>query len=75
MTGVNLQSELGVQPYYPWFDWLRLVLALLVVSSHEGILNGFREAGNFGVQVFFALSGWLIGGFLLDRGPADLPRL
>ncbi len=32
------------------------------------------RAGNLAVNVFFALSGWLIGGMLLRMAPRDLPR-
>jgi peptidoglycan/LPS O-acetylase OafA/YrhL len=40
--------------YYPWFDWLRLLLACVVLFGHEGLI-GWRNAGNFAVQVFFCL--------------------
>lgn len=58
---------------YPYFDWLRIVLASLVYWQHANVTNlvGF---GDFAVQVFFALSGWLIGGILLASEPAGLPR-
>src|ERR1700761_7391411 len=59
--------------YYPWFDWLRLSLACMVLLAHEGIL-GWRYAGNLAVQVFFALSGWLIGGQLVTLSRRELPR-
>ena len=59
--------------YYPWFDWLRIVLATAVVLSHAEILTG-EQSGNFPVQVFFALSGWLIGGILLRTEPAGMVR-
>ena len=55
--------------YYPWFDWLRLALAATVLASHEGLIRGWPDAGNFAVQVFFSLSGWLIGDLLFN-----LPR-
>src|SRR6476620_9631556 len=58
---------------FPLFDWLRLILASVVALSHEGIL-GWGPAGNFAVQVFFALSGWLIGGILLRTELRGLPR-
>ena len=58
--------------YYPWFDWLRLGLACTVMVSHSGLL--WSQAGNFAVQVFFALSGWLIGGILLQLREDELPR-
>lgn len=60
--------------YYPWFDWLRIALALVVLLGHDGLLNGWQHSANFAVQVFFALSGWLIGGILLNVSLADLPR-
>jgi peptidoglycan/LPS O-acetylase OafA/YrhL len=60
--------------YYPWFDWLRIVLACAVMLSHDGLINQWNQSGNFAVQVFFALSGWLIGGMLLNLSSVDLPR-
>jgi peptidoglycan/LPS O-acetylase OafA/YrhL len=59
--------------YYPWFDWLRLLLACVVLFGHEGLI-GWRNSGNFSVQVFFALSGWLIGGQLVTLPAHQLPR-
>ena len=59
--------------YYPWFDWLRIVLATAVVLAHAEILTG-EQSGNFPVQVFFALSGWLIGGILLRTQPTGMVR-
>lgn len=60
--------------YYPWFDWLRILLALIVLLHHDGLMKVWPYSGNFAVQVFFALSGWLIGGILLNTKKADLPR-
>jgi peptidoglycan/LPS O-acetylase OafA/YrhL len=59
--------------YFPWFDWLRAACACLVMWYHGHVLP-WGQSGNFGVQVFFALSGWLIGGILLKSGPRDLTR-
>jgi len=59
--------------YYPWFDWLRVVCASVVVVGHDSALR-WEHAGNLAVQVFFALSGWLIGGILLNAEPRGLPR-
>lgn len=59
--------------YYPWFDWLRGFLAVVVMLSHLDVLPG-HDAGPLAVQVFFALSGWLIGGILLHMPRADLVR-
>ncbi len=58
---------------YPYFDWLRIVLASLVFWEHANVTD-LLHVGNFAVQVFFALSGWLIGGILLETRPAGLPR-
>jgi peptidoglycan/LPS O-acetylase OafA/YrhL len=58
---------------FPLFDWLRFVLASAVALAHEQII-GWEHAGNFAVQVFFALSGWLIGGILLRTEFRKLPR-
>ena len=59
--------------YFPLFDGLRIVLALAVVLHHEGVF-GWRNAGNLAVQVFFSLSGWLIGGILLGTSREGLAR-
>lgn len=61
-------TETEAATYYPHFDWLRIALAGAVVLSHADILPG--HSGNFAVQIFFALSGWLIGGILL-RTPRE----
>ncbi|MBT0569184.1 hypothetical protein KIK84_02490 [Curvibacter sp. CHRR-16] len=42
--------------YYPYFDYLRIVLAMLVVLYHERVIP-VEWIGNAAVQVFFALSG------------------
>lgn len=60
--------------YFPKFDYLRFVLALTVLFSHSGLLAFWDQSGNYAVQVFFALSGWLIGGILLRSDSSDLPR-
>jgi len=63
----------AVAKYYGWFDWLRFALALVVLLYHDGIFR-WEQAGNFGVQVFFALSGWLIGGILCKTERSALKR-
>jgi peptidoglycan/LPS O-acetylase OafA/YrhL len=67
-------SEDVVAPiYYPWFDWLRALCAVTVVLYHDHAIS-WTHSGDFAVQVFFALSGWLIGGMLLKMNTIDLPR-
>jgi peptidoglycan/LPS O-acetylase OafA/YrhL len=58
---------------FPLFDWLRFALASVVALSHEDVVT-WPHAGNLAVQVFFALSGWLIGGILLSTARRGLPR-
>jgi peptidoglycan/LPS O-acetylase OafA/YrhL len=69
--------QLPVMPdksiYYPAFDYLRIILATVVAVGHSGI-SVWGPSGGYSVQVFFALSGWLIGNILLGERPADLPR-
>ena len=59
--------------YYPWFDWLRAFLAVVVMVGHDGLIP-WGYSGDLAVKVFFALSGWLIGGILLQTERGDLPR-
>jgi peptidoglycan/LPS O-acetylase OafA/YrhL len=59
--------------YYPGFDWLRAALAITVMLKHDQVIQ-WVHAGNFAVQVFFALSGWLIGGVLLNLNAHQLAR-
>ncbi|SHM85742.1 acyltransferase family protein [Bradyrhizobium lablabi] len=67
-----MTSEMTSQ-YYPAFDALRIVLASVVAIGHSG-MQVWAHTGDFAVQVFFALSGWLIGGILLRSKTADLSR-
>lgn len=57
--------EAGHIPSFPLFDWLRIAMAAVVVAGHFSLLP-WENAPNLAVQVFFALSGWLIGSILLD---------
>ena len=59
--------------YYPAFDYLRIILATAVLAYHAEMLT-WRNAGNLAVQVFFALSGWLIGGILIRTRLSGIPR-
>jgi peptidoglycan/LPS O-acetylase OafA/YrhL len=57
--------------YFPAFDYLRICVAVGVFVSHA---HNFGSLGNACVQVFFALSGFLIGGILLRSSRSDLAR-
>lgn len=60
--------------YRPWLDGVRAVAILLVLARHLG-LDWASHAGGPGVALFFALSGYLITGLLLDehrRGGVNL---
>lgn len=72
-TDANMTSN-NQSHYFPLFDWLRIALAFVVLLSHDGLLKLWPQAGNFAVQVFFALSGWLIGGILLKLDKNELPK-
>lgn len=69
----NTRIESGKMASWPMFDWLRLILASVVAFHHDGVV-GFPYAADLAVQVFFALSGWLIGGILLKSNSKDMPR-
>lgn len=58
---------------FPLFDWLRFALASMVALVHEHVIPS-NHAANFAVQVFYALSGWLIGGILIRSERKELPR-
>lgn len=60
--------------YYPAFDWLRFVLAMVVLLDHGGAFGIESRVGSLAVHVFFVLSGWLIGGILQDTNRDELPR-
>jgi peptidoglycan/LPS O-acetylase OafA/YrhL len=69
----NASEAIVQETYYPAFDYLRITLATAVAASHAGLLS-WPQTGNLSVQIFFALSGWLIGGILLRSTPNDVPR-
>lgn len=58
--------------YYPYFDFLRIILAAIVMLYHDDVLT-WHHSGSLAVEIFFALSGWLIGGMLLKMTPDKLP--
>ncbi|MBA3745929.1 MAG: acyltransferase [Solirubrobacterales bacterium] len=56
--------------YRPWFDGVRAVgLAMVLVQHTIGTLP--VDIGSIGLAAFFALSGYLITGLLLDERAAD----
>ena len=59
---------------YPALDWLRFVLASTVSLAHEGVPFPGPISGGLAVDIFLALSGWLIGGILIATPVAGLPR-
>jgi peptidoglycan/LPS O-acetylase OafA/YrhL len=60
-------------PHYPRLDWLRGGLALTVALGHDNIVT-WVHAGGLAVEIFFAASGWLIGGILISSSRDALPR-
>lgn len=69
-----MNPEVGKVQSYPWFDWLRFLLASIVVLGHAGFTFATFITGGLAVSVFFSLSGWLIGGILLRTNISELPR-
>lgn len=72
-TGISLRIIGGaIRPvadtgkgYWPALDGVRALSVLAVIAVHSGIPVG--QAGAFGVQVFFVLSGFLITTLLLNE--------
>jgi peptidoglycan/LPS O-acetylase OafA/YrhL len=60
-------------PEFASFDVLRFALASAVMLGHSGVLR-WVKTGDLAVQVFFALSGWLIGGILCRTEARELSR-
>lgn len=71
---LNPNAKEGEARGYPAFDWLRIALAAMVATSHLGVILPEPFGGRFAVEVFLALSGWLIGGILIRSRQEDLPR-
>lgn len=52
-----LNPEAEKLKIYPLFDWLRFILASVVVLYHVGVKFPRPLTGSLAVEVFFALSG------------------
>jgi peptidoglycan/LPS O-acetylase OafA/YrhL len=75
MKDNNLDNSRHASAYFPYFDWLRFVLAAMVMLGHDHVFDAvWDSAPTFVAHVFFVLSGWLIGGILLNLSAAGLPR-
>lgn len=61
-------------PSYPYLDWLRFTLASVVALGHEDFPFPRPISAGLAVDVFLALSGWLIGGILIATAAKELPR-
>ena len=81
--GPAIDPRFASRERQPGLDGLRALAVLLVVCYHAGnfgltLPHGAQRFGWVGVDLFFVLSGYLIGGQLLaplSRGhPVDLPR-
>jgi peptidoglycan/LPS O-acetylase OafA/YrhL len=59
--------------YYPYFDYLRITLACIVMLYHDGLIS-WGASGKLAVDVFFALSGWLIGNLLIKTDKDKLTK-
>lgn len=68
-----MRTNPKLKTYYPYFDYVRFVAASIVMFYHDGLIN-WDPSGSIAVDVFFALSGWLIGGILVRSKMEDLPR-
>ena len=57
-------TTVGARPYYPALDGLRTVAVVAVILFHAG--TGVR-GGWLGVDLFMALSGWLVTSIFFER--------
>ena len=57
--------------FIPQLDGLRACAILLVIGHHYGLSRGIGAGAEFGVRLFFVLSGFLITGIILRHRPAN----
>jgi peptidoglycan/LPS O-acetylase OafA/YrhL len=65
-AATTIDGTTSARPYAPSLDGVRAFCILLTVMNHVETLP-FRTNGGIGVDIFFALSGWLITWLLLDE--------
>lgn len=70
---MSLHKTIEKNTYYPYFDYLRIILVSIVMLGHDG-LSPWGNSGKLAVDVFFSLSGWLIGRILIKTDITNLPK-
>lgn len=66
LIGSSAGSSPAGHTFIPAIDGLRAVAVLMVLVGHT--MPGFIGYGGLGVDLFFAISGYLVGGLLLGEG-------
>ncbi|QEW06260.1 acyltransferase family protein [Nitrincola iocasae] len=73
MNTSTASEPVKLKVYYPYYDYVRFIAASVVMFGHANFIT-WRPAGAIAVDVFFALSGWLIGNILLNTKKEQLPQ-
>lgn len=68
-----MQTNNELKVYYPYFDYVRFMAASVVMFFHADLIT-FSQPASVAVDVFFALSGWLIGSILININTTQLPK-